>query len=181
MYILIDKIGKVIVCGSEETHKTAISSSNGSLRAMGSGERLYADESGELHVAVEGSQPSNLSEVPDDWDKIQGTPDGSGGWIMYTPKPIPAEVFEPHKPVKVVDAWAAKAAISEAGLLDAIKGYVQKQIDAGNHIFQAKWDGALTFRSSDSDLMEASKALGINGEQIDALFKRDAAIVSAQK
>lgn len=81
----------------------------------------------------------------------------------------------PQPPVpSVIPAWKGKAALREAGLLDAVEAAVAA---AGGRV-QDAWTGASEW-SRHSDFLQALAAvLGLDGPQVDQMFRDAAAIQS---
>ena len=74
----------------------------------------------------------------------------------------------------VIPAWKGKAALREAGLLDAVEVAVAV---AGGRV-QDAWSGASEWDRSSEFLMSLAEGLGLNVEQVDALFRSADAIQS---
>jgi len=89
---------------------------------------------------------------------VPATP--SRGWDVAAP---PA----PPRPVpSVVPAWKGKAALREAGLLDAVEAAVAT---AGGRVHDA-WTGASEWSRSSDFLLSLAIVLGLSEQQIDDMF-----------
>jgi hypothetical protein len=92
----------------------------------------------------------------------------SRGWDV-TPPPAPLPPVPP-----VIPAWKGKAALREAGLLDAVEAAVAA---AGGRV-QDAWAGASEW-SRDSDfLLSLAIGLGLTEQQVDDMFRSAHAIQS---
>ncbi len=92
----------------------------------------------------------------------------SRGWDV-TPPPASQPPVPP-----VIPAWKGKAALREAGLLDAVEAAIAA---AGGRIQEA-WAGASEW-SRDSDfLLSLAMGLGLNTQQVDNMFRTADAIQS---
>ena len=92
----------------------------------------------------------------------------SRGWDVAEP---PAS--QPPVP-PVIPAWKGKAALREAGLLDA----VEKAIAAADGRVQDAWAGASEWNRDSAFLSSLAVGLGLNVQQIDQLFRDADAIQS---
>jgi hypothetical protein len=97
---------------------------------------------------------------------VPATP--SRGWDITA-------VPEPRPPVPpVIPAWKGKAALREAGLLDAVEAAV---LAVGGRVADA-WAGASEW-SRDSDfLVSLAAGLGLTEQQVDGMFRSAGAIQS---
>ena len=78
---------------------------------------------------------------------------------------------EPPVPA-VIAAWKGKAALREAGLLDAVEAAVEK---AGGRVRDA-WEGAAEWQRGSAFLSDLAGALGLSVGQVDQMF-RDADVI----
>lgn len=92
----------------------------------------------------------------------------SRGWEVATmttsPPPVPA----------LIPAWKGKAALREAGLLDAVETAV---LTAGGRIADA-WTGASEWRRDSDFLLSLATGLGLTEQLIDDMFRTADAIRS---
>ena len=87
--------------------------------------------------------------------------------------PAPPPTDEPPVP-PVIPAWKGKAALREAGLLDAVEVAVAA---AGGRV-QDAWAGASEWSRGSDFLLSLATGLGLNVEQVDALFRSAGGIKS---
>jgi hypothetical protein len=73
-----------------------------------------------------------------------------------------------------IPAWKGKAALREAGLLDAVEAAVHA---AGGRV-QDAWAGASEWDRSSEFLQALAAVLGLEGPQVDQMFRDAAAIQS---
>jgi len=92
----------------------------------------------------------------------------SRGWDVVAP---PAT--QPPVP-PVIPAWKGKAALREAGLLDAVEAAIAA---AGGRV-QDAWTGASEWSRDSALLQTLAVALGLDGRQFDQMFRDAAAIQS---
>ena len=133
---------------------------------------VFLSQDGKIVICEFGTTPcpEGYSDPRNESYVLGSKPDGKGGWIAPPPPP----------PVPItVPAWAAKAAIAEAGLTDRVAAYAQGQRAAGKHVFPAKWEGATTFRSDDASLKDAATTLSLSDDTLAALFTRASAIAAS--
>jgi len=97
---------------------------------------------------------------------VPATP--SRGWDVVAP---PAS--QPPVPI-VIPAWKGKAALREAGLLDAVEVAVAA---AGGRV-QDAWAGAAEWSRHSEFLTDLAVALGLSADQIDQMFRNADAIES---
>jgi hypothetical protein len=90
------------------------------------------------------------------------------GWDVVTP-----QASRPPVP-PIVPAWKGKAALREAGLLDAVEAAVSA---AGGRI-QDAWTGASEWSRDSEFLLSLAAGLGLTSNQIDAMFLSADAIQS---
>ena len=90
---------------------------------------------------------------------VPATP--SRGWDVAKPS-----ASQPPVPT-VIPAWKGKAALREAGLLGAAEAAVAA---AGGRV-QDAWVGASEWDRNSEFLMSLAEGLGLNVEQVDALFR----------
>jgi len=65
-----------------------------------------------------------------------------------------------------VPAWKGKAALREAGLLDAVEAAVAA---TGGRVHDA-WTGGLEWERGSEFLADLARALGLNAAQVDQMF-----------
>jgi hypothetical protein len=92
----------------------------------------------------------------------------SRGWDL-TASPTP----KPAVPTSI-PAWKGRAALREAGLLDAVEAAVQ---GAGGRV-QDAWSGASEWDRSSEFLQALAAVLGLDDPQVDQMFRNAAAIQS---
>ncbi len=92
----------------------------------------------------------------------------SRGWDV-TPPPASQPPVPP-----VIPAWKGKAALREAGLLDAVEVAVAA---AGGRV-QDAWTGASEWDRSSEFLQTLAAVLGLDNIQVDQLFRDASAIQS---
>ena len=97
---------------------------------------------------------------------IPATP--SRGWDVTAPPASPPPV------PPVIPAWKGKAALREAGLLDAVEAAV---LAAGGRV-QDAWTGASEWDRSSEFLQALAAVLGLDGLQVDQMFRGAAMIQS---
>jgi hypothetical protein len=74
----------------------------------------------------------------------------------------------------VIPAWKGKAALREAGLLDAVEAAIAV---AGGRV-QDAWSGASEWNRSSEFLQALAAVLDLDGPQVDQMFRDAAAIQS---
>ena len=115
-----------------------------------------------------------VSDIPagqpvEDWLEVDdtytpGKKATKSGWVYANPEPVPA------KPVEhTVYAWAAKTALTKAGLMGDAEQLIESQKESNPELYY-KWHGAYTFKSNDKDLASMATALGLNSEDLNNLF-----------
>lgn len=95
---------------------------------------------------------------------ITATPDG---WVYVQPQSnVSARSYD-------VPAWAAKAALDEAGLLDTVNNAIDaSKLDSStDNILYHKWYNATSFNSNDPDLKTFAANNGIE-DKLKALFEK---------
>jgi hypothetical protein len=97
---------------------------------------------------------------------VPATP--SRGWDI-APSPVSLPPVPP-----IIPAWKGKAALREAGLLNAVEGAVAT---AGGRV-QDAWAGAAEWQRGSEFLQALAAALGLDGPQVDQMFRDAAAIQS---
>lgn len=109
---------------------------------------------------------SNIDDwllVDDAWDSTKIA--SESGWVDrdFTTKPKSYDV----------PTWAAKAALDEAGLLDAINSAIDqyKADSSTDNILYHKWYNATTFNSDDPDLKTFAANNGIE-DKLNSLFEK---------
>ncbi|MCX7380059.1 MAG: hypothetical protein NT133_01285 [Alphaproteobacteria bacterium] len=94
---------------------------------------------------------------------VPATP--SRGWDVTAPT---------ASPPPVIPAWKGKAALREAGLLDA----VEKAIATAGGRVQDAWAGASEWNRDSEFLSSLAVGLGLNVQEIDQMFRDADAIQS---
>ena len=115
-----------------------------------------------------------VSDIPagqpvEDWLEVDdtytpGMKATKSGWAYVSPEPVPAKLVEYS-----VYAWAAKTALTKAGLMGDAEQLIESQKESNPELYY-KWHGAYTFKSNDKDLASMATALGLNSEDLNNLF-----------
>lgn len=90
-------------------------------------------------------------------------------WLEGGGVPQPAEPTGPHVP-QSASRYQARAALLEAGLLNDVEDHFAALPDSS--LMKLAWKEAPTVLRTSDAVSSAAAALGITGEQLDALFIR---------
>ncbi len=109
-------------------------------------------------------------DVPEAFCAVAVTPATPSRSFALPPPPPPVE---PSVPV-AISAWKCKAALREAGLLDAVEAAVEK---ADGRVRDA-WDGAAEWHRNGWFIGILAKALDLEADNVDTMFREADAIKS---
>jgi len=115
------------------------------------------DISFELHTELMLAQEQGATIQPDQ----DGTP-----IAVYPVAPTPEEVLQDWRSKAKVSRFQAMAALYNAGLLDEA---VEVVTQAGG-LIKIAWDNAIEFRRNSPTILDLALALGLDEEELDALF-----------
>ena len=88
------------------------------------------------------------------------------------PEPTPEEILAAERAGMIVSRFQAKAALLQAGLLDAVNAALAE----ADPVAQLAWAEAVEFRRTSPTIVALGAAIGLTDEQLDDLFRAAAEI-----
>ena len=120
--------------------------------------------------------PADAVEITEEYQQVLLVAQASGASIVPDENGVPQMVLlPPPTEVEVLDAWRATAKVSRFQAMAALhnEGLLDEAVEVvtqAGGLIKIAWDNAIEFRRNSPAILNLALALGLDEEELDALF-----------